>query len=125
MAAHTPEPWLDWHVRFREALELYKARHNFADADVAEKAGYSRQSVNHWANGVRTPQLDSFMSICKTIEADPAYVLFGATRDAADALARRIAALSPQGRHVIEVALEGAEARETREVHPPKKANGA
>ncbi len=124
MAAHTPEPWLDWHVRFREALELYKARHNFADADVAEKAGYSRQSVNHWANGVRTPQLDSFMSICKTIEADPAYVLFGVSTAPAGLLAQRIQRLSPSGRQAVETALEGAEMRDARHA-APKASNGS
>ncbi len=123
-AMTTHDPWLDWHVRFREALESYKKRHNYADADVAEKAGYSRQSVNHWANGVRTPQLDSFMSICKTIDADPAQVLFGEIPTPTDALSKRIANLSPEGRQAVEIAIEGAEARDARNARP-KASNGS
>lgn len=107
-----PHAWRNWHVRFRQHLDDYKAEHGLVDAEVAERIGVSRAAITHWKAGRRTPELDNFFAACEAMKADPEYILFGRQVQAPSLIASRLAKLPEAAREAVMMALEGAEARE-------------
>lgn len=113
--------WTSWHKRFKTALDSHKEATGQTDADLAAAAEASRASITHWKVGRRTPQLKNFFLACQAIGADPAYVLFGRSFQAANEVADRISKLPPKHLDAVMTALDGAELRAAKEImheHP-------
>lgn len=64
--------WQHWRQRAAD----WKREHQVSDAEIAERVGRKRPTVNSWLNK-REPNLADFIAICEAMRADPAAILFG------------------------------------------------
>lgn len=67
------EDWRGW----AERLRAHKKAHHMKWALVAERMELEESAIRHWLNGTRQINLVDFFRLCKVMEADPQYILFG------------------------------------------------
>ena len=46
-----------------------------SQTEIAKQVGISQQQVSCYVHGKKLPALDTFATLCKVLNADPAYIL--------------------------------------------------
>lgn len=55
-------------LSFAERLKEARTRKGLKQVEFAEMIGVSQKDISRWENGVRTPNIESLISICNTLE---------------------------------------------------------
>lgn len=48
---------------------------SLSQTEIAKQVGISQQQVSCYVHGKKLPALDTFATLCKVLNADPAYIL--------------------------------------------------
>lgn len=59
------------HPGFSEMLKLYRKQQGFTQAEVAEKLGYSKETIKAWECGRRYPKSNEVARLAQILEIDP------------------------------------------------------
>lgn len=60
-------------IKMRLGQEIEYSR--LSQTEIAKSIGVSQQQISCYMHGKKLPALDTFATLCKVLNADPAYIL--------------------------------------------------